>query len=170
MLMKATSWVMKQNSVFIIWMPYGVPTKILAGSGGSNNEKTVHDWPNFSQSDCEKDLQGGDNGTIFTVCDAGGETKGMARIFQVYLQKYNIRHATKANFDQISKEKNNAYTSAIQGWDSALEIPGGWKFDLPTVMVSLHLLEKEWEHVTNTTEIARSSKFVANRWLQLQLR
>jgi hypothetical protein len=74
---------MKQNSVFIIWMPYGVPFKILDGPGGSNNQKAVHDYPNFSQSDCEKDLQGGDNGTVFTVCDAGSDTKGMARVFQV---------------------------------------------------------------------------------------
>jgi len=75
---------MKQNSVFIIWMPYGVPTVVLHGPGAPNNKKPVHNWANFSQADCEKDLQGGDDGKVFTVCDAGSDTKGMARIFQVF--------------------------------------------------------------------------------------
>lgn len=47
--------------------------------------------------------------------------------------------ATNTNLGQLTnKVKKNTYTSAVTGWDSNFEVPGGWKFNLPDVMVSLN--------------------------------
>jgi len=74
---------MKQNAVFIMFVPFGPP---FIQYDGSNNvpRGIVHNFTTgFTQKDCEDTYQGGDNGTVFTICDAGTEHKGMARIFQV---------------------------------------------------------------------------------------
>ena len=78
-----TSWVLKQDNTFIFWVPYGPHFTQYDSSGYKSPYPVVHDFPHFAQSDCEGTYQGGDNGKVFTVCDAGSETKGMARIFQV---------------------------------------------------------------------------------------
>ena len=68
-----------------MWVPFGPHFIQYDSSGYKSPYPVVHDFPAFSQKDCEATFQGGDNGTVFTVCDAGSETKGMARIFQVLL-------------------------------------------------------------------------------------
>ena len=100
MLIDETSWVMKTNSVFIMWMPYNAPLVILDGVEGIKLSKVLYNFTDFSQSDCENNLQKGDNGTVFTICDAGSETKGMARIYEVFLK--TIWFITEAN---LKKDK-----------------------------------------------------------------
>jgi hypothetical protein len=68
-----------------MWVPFGYEFEISDPShpdseGGATVTQT---FPNFQASDCTAKFQGGTNGTVFTVCDAGSELKGMARIYQV---------------------------------------------------------------------------------------
>lgn len=80
---------MKSNSVFVVWMPYGVQ---LVNYAIGAQDPTVYD--NFSQENCTHDFLSpieGDNeewflGEMFTVCDAGSDAPGMARIYQVRIK------------------------------------------------------------------------------------
>lgn len=45
--------------------------------------KKLYDFDNFQKSDCEAHFRGGEDGGNFTICDAGSETQGMARFYQV---------------------------------------------------------------------------------------
>jgi hypothetical protein len=75
---------MKQNNVFIMWVPFGAKLTLYDKTSGEIPKPVKKEYDKFSQQNCQADFQGGDNGTVFTVCDAGSDAKGMARIFQVY--------------------------------------------------------------------------------------
>lgn len=67
-----------------MFVPFGPPF-VQYGASHSETPLIIQNFSTgFTQENCEDTYQNGDNGTIFTICDAGTENKGMARIFQVF--------------------------------------------------------------------------------------
>jgi len=161
---------MKQNNVFIMWVPFGAKFTLYDITSGKIPKPVKKEYDNFSQQNCQADFQGGDNGTVFTVCDAGSDAKGMARIFQVYFPLSSLRYVTDTGrwscIDYRQSQRRHLYICGpglgLELWNSR-----GLEIQLTRCYCKLEFPEVVNKLLSNGI-IARSRQFMADRGLQLQ--
>ncbi|KAL9110194.1 MAG: hypothetical protein Q9227_005255 [Pyrenula ochraceoflavens] len=123
-----------QSNNWVIRIPYGGPVRKLDGTY----------YENFSQSDCEKDFQTGQD-SPFVDCTAGTESgaPGMARIFKACPDKCAraFRRSSSTLDRRIGVPAPNLHSTACKctldgpkGWDKNYPVPGGWTFDTRSVV------------------------------------